>query len=342
MKLLASAALLLSMASTGLAATTGKKVGANQEMKLNGKKARNLVKASRKLDQNDNNNNNNQDEWSFLMNYKAKFVMCAAGEKFMGEGEYEYSSIVYRLCPESFEEPEKESKRSAFGCSDDEKYGDYVVGINTYVEAYGEWMEEQWNNNQNNNGRKLNDEFDLREYAECAEADMDMDDEGRKNRKLNQEMQFFIGPACTEEGDDIKLEFFSNEGCTYVAESPYTYYELTGRNLPYYDGGLAKQGFTSCQEYDDGNYDTSEFCMRLYENAGKCEANNQYYCETIEELEAEMKAAEAPSKAGKVFLIIILILLFCGLGYWAFKLYQKKKAAEGGEGEGSGPFNQLC
>lgn len=346
MKLFLSAAVLLAGASSTLAAPAKKSVttGAARSVKMSNKATRSLVKQSRKLEE-DEDEQEEDEEWGFLMGYKVKFVMCAAGEKIMGEGEYEYSSVVYRLCPDDA----TNDKESAFGCTDEEAYGDYVVGINTYVGAVSEALERAQENN-NNNRRKLDeDEFQLNEYAECREADMDMDedDEGRKKRKLEQEQMFYIGPACNEEGDDIVLDFFSNEACTTKAVSPYTYYELTGQNIPYYDGGLAnlvaKNGFTSCTQYDDGNYEVSEMCQEIYENAGKCDATSSYSCDTIETLEAELKAAESPSSAGKVFLIIILVLLTLGLGWWAFKLYQKKKQAEAGtEGESSGPFNQLC
>ena len=47
------------------------------------------------------------------------------------------------------------------------------------------------------NSQQNDDEFDLGDYARCAEADMEMgDDQGRKRKLEEQWNQYFIGPKC--------------------------------------------------------------------------------------------------------------------------------------------------
>ena len=184
----------LVLASTGLAAakkpaTAKKAVDLTASQEIAGRHARKLVRASRKLEDAEQNNEDQaeEDEFYFLTNYRMKFVQCVADYKVQGDEGYESSAVIYRLCPNDVE------SQSAFGCTDEESYGDYVVGINTYTEAIAENMREE----AEANGQQNDDEFDLGEYAQCAAADMEMgDDEGGRKRKLEQWNQYFIGPKC--------------------------------------------------------------------------------------------------------------------------------------------------
>ena len=183
----------LVLASTGLAAAkkpaaAKKAVDLTASQKIAGRHARKLVRASRKLEDAEQNNEDQaeEDEFYFLTNYRMKFVQCVADYKVQGDEGYESSAVIYRLCPNDVE------SQSAFGCTDDESYGDYVVGINTYTQAIAENMREE----AEANGQQDDDEFDLGEYSQCVEADMEMgDDEGRK-RKLEQVDFYYIGPKC--------------------------------------------------------------------------------------------------------------------------------------------------
>ena len=181
----------LVLASTGLAAAkkpaaAKKAVDLTASQKIAGRNARKLVRASRKLEDAEQEDQAEEDEFYFLTNYRMKFVQCVADYKVQGDEGYESSAVIYRLCPNDVE------SQSAFGCTDDESYGDYVVGINTYTEAIAENMREE----AEANGQQDDDEFDLGEYSQCVEADMEMgDDEGRK-RKLEQVDFYYIGPKC--------------------------------------------------------------------------------------------------------------------------------------------------
>jgi hypothetical protein len=177
----------LVLASAGAASAAKKAVDLTASHKVSGSSARKLIRASRKLEENQQDQQE-EDEFYFLTNYRMKFVQCLAGEKVRGDDAYESSAVIYRLCPIDSDE----LTTSAFGCTDDESYGDYVVGINTYTEAIAKNM--AWEREQ---AGYEDDGFDLEGYSQCAEADLEMDenDEGRK-RKLEEQYQYFIGPKC--------------------------------------------------------------------------------------------------------------------------------------------------
>jgi len=106
----------------------------------------------------------------FLNNYSIKLLSCIQGEQIINyeNGEAEPSTVVFRLCPSNTCD-----MNSAMGC--DSGYGDYAVGINTFLEAY---MESQEDNDQDQYGgnsmlayNSYGQEFDASEYMECAEYD---------------------------------------------------------------------------------------------------------------------------------------------------------------------------
>ena len=114
MKLSLSIPLLLSVASTSLAATMGSI--------RNGKAISGLIKNSRRLDQ-------EEEDYAFLQNYELKFVACKGGQLTQNDnGQYVDTAkvVVYRLCPSDGSCDSDDSQ----GCSGG--YGEYVVSLNTY------------------------------------------------------------------------------------------------------------------------------------------------------------------------------------------------------------------
>jgi hypothetical protein len=254
-----------------------------------------------------------EEEYAFLQNYKMKMIQCISGEPVRDpeSGEYEMNAIVYRMCPSSGDCGDDGST----GCK--EGYGDYVVGLNTYVQAY---MEEQAENMQ------YDDNFDIDKYSECGEYENDNDD--------GNGYQYFIGPACTEDGTDIKLDLFYDEYCTQVPEDVTFEQVSNGWELPYSSGGLVSTYCTSCKEAnDDGEYETKEMCERLYESSGKCETNMEYFhyygkqegaCEYITEL---MPKSSGGASVGTLIVIAVVAALG-GYVFW----WKKKKATGSTEG----------
>ena len=151
----------LVLASAGAASAAKKAVDLSASHKVSGHSARKLIRASRKLEE---NQAEEEDEFYFLSQYRMKFVQCVAGEQVRGDDAYEMSAVIYRLCPNDGGE-----STSAFGCTDEEAYGDYVVGINTFTQAIAEniaWEREQA-------GYEDNGEFDLEDYATTYRATRD-------------------------------------------------------------------------------------------------------------------------------------------------------------------------
>lgn len=276
-----------------------------------------LLKHARKLEDQNNNQNDDQEEeeYSFLANYQLKLLTCKSGETYVNpeDGEYESSSVVFRLCPKDSCDDE-----SFGGCSDG--YGDYVVGINTFVQGYLEDKKEDM---------QQDDNFNVDEFGECREyeADQDADDENGNN---GNQAQYYVGPACSEDGTDIVLDMFTDYICSVKSEV--TFEEISnGLSLPYTDGGLVSNYCESCSGYNDnGEYELSEMCMRLYEDAGKCESGMEYFhysgqneasCEFIESMLPKSKRGGA----GKVFGWIFFCLVIIGAVAVGYSVMKKKR-----------------
>jgi len=270
-----------------------------------------LLKHARKLE--DNGDNQDEEEYAFLANYQLKMITCKSGEKYVNpeDGEYESSSVVFRLCPADSCDDE-----GSTGCSSG--YGDYVVGINTFVQNYLEDKKEDM---------QQDDNFNVDEFGECREyeADQDADEDEDGNQAA-----YYVGPACSEDGTDIVLDMFSDEICSYKTDV--TFEEISnGLSLPYTNGGLVSNYCESCSGYNDnGEYELSEMCVNLYENAGKCESGmeafhysgqNEASCEFIESMLPKSKKGGA----GKVFGWIFFCLVVVGAGAVGYSVMKKKR-----------------
>jgi hypothetical protein len=279
---------------------------------------RNLLSKARKLEDN-GDNNAEEDEYDFLRNYQLKLVSCVAGEQVRDPetGEYEYNAAIFRLCPEGCDDD------NAKGCSSG--HGDYIVGLNSFVDAYFEDQRDNMN---------YDDNFDVSEYVECREYEAENDD-GNNN---GNQYPYYIGPACTEDGLDVKLQVYSDEYCSAVPEDVTFESISNGWSLPYESGGLVSTNCLSCQEYDDGNYELKEMCMNLYEFAGKCETNMESYhyygkqegsCDYITSLMPASKSGGGAGKAvGWVIFVLVVVGAFSAYVMW----WKKKKAGQASDG----------
>ena len=271
---------------------------------------RNLLSKARKLEDqgNNNQNQNNDNEYAFLMNYQLKLVSCKAGEQFQDPetGEYEYNAAVFRLCPGDC------SDDSSTGCNGG--HGDYVVGLNSFVQAYFEDQRDNMN---------YDDQFKVDEYAECRQYEQENDDGNQ-----NQNQVYYIGPACTEDGKDVRLQMYNNEVCSSVPEDVTFETISNGWSLPYEDGGLVSDQCISCTDYNNGG-ELREMCTELYANAGKCETNMEDYhyygkqegsCEYIQSL---MPVQKSSGSVGKAFGWVVFILVIVG-AFSAYAMWWKK------------------
>jgi hypothetical protein len=269
---------------------------------------------SRRLDQ------NNQEDYSFLQNYEQVFVKCLKGEKSQNEeGNWEYSSVAYRLCPTG-------SACDAKGHVCSEGYGDFVVGIETYTKSYFEQFERD--NGEQQNADDAND-FDFMEFGECRELDYEGNDDG---------VQYYVGPGCTDNGD-VKLTLYTDEYCRPAYEVTETSFEdLTGFQLPY-SNGIHSMEDGACKAYycygqnENGEYEINEFCQNAYAAAGsKCEEQMEYSgysgqinsgCDYIHSL---MPASTGGGGGGMWFLFALLIAAVAGFGIWFFLSNKKKQS----------------
>lgn len=271
-----------------------------------------LMKAARRLE---NAEEEEEQEYGFLADYKLKLISCNSGELYVNpeNGENEYSSVVFRLCPSDSCDDE-----GSAGCTSGN--GDFVVGLNSFVENY---LEDKRDDMQQD------DAFKVEEFGECREYEVDQDaqdDEGDDQ----QQVQYFVGPSCSEDGTDIVLDMFIDETCTTQSEEV-TFYDISnGLSLPYSNGGLVSSYCESCAGYNDnGEWELSEMCMRLYENSGKCETNMESYhyngqqvdsCEFIESLVPRRSTAGAGKVIGWIFAAAFIL----GASYIAYTMYKKK------------------
>jgi hypothetical protein len=193
------------------------------------------------------------------------------------------------------------------------------------------------------------EEFNLAEYVECQQAKF----ENNKNRrKLDQEeIEYFIGPYCAEQGGAIFLGLFTDDTCTTFADEEggaqaYDYLSQ-GSVLPYADQSIISMDCISCMEPEDFNNDGNdaededeviEMCEQIYESAGKCEegleqtgylyeANNNAcnYIAGIKVVRKDGIITQVGSKANKTASIFIGIFVVAFVLLAAYVYYLKTK-----------------
>ena len=138
-------------------------------------------------------------------------------------------------------------------------------------------------NPYNDDEQEQEERFELAEYIECKQLEVQNDD----RRKLNdeEEVEYYMGPYCAEQGGAIFLGVFTDESCTSFADDnggTSTYYSLTGSEMPYGAETIMGMDCVSCMEpaEDDGNDNDDEdeaviieMCEMIYTSSGKCETN---------------------------------------------------------------------
>jgi len=228
------------------------------DIKATSKLGRDLMSKARKLDDGNNNNNNNDEDFEplWVADYSIKFQGCHHisqwNEEADGEEDVKVQTkrlVRFRLCP-----TDACTTESGAGCSSE--YGEYVIDMNIYLEAYMqsvmayweyqcELLEEgdcacenandeeicQWDcfvekgveeycadeNPYNQDNGEEEVEFELEEFMYCA--NFDFPDQNNR-RKLNggDEIEYFVGPYCSSQGGSINLGLFMDETCTTFAD----------------------------------------------------------------------------------------------------------------------------
>eukprot|EP00529_Nitzschia_sp_RCC80_P031728 CAMPEP_0113459794 /NCGR_PEP_ID=MMETSP0014_2-20120614/10646_1 /TAXON_ID=2857 /ORGANISM="Nitzschia sp." /LENGTH=357 /DNA_ID=CAMNT_0000351409 /DNA_START=411 /DNA_END=1484 /DNA_ORIENTATION=- /assembly_acc=CAM_ASM_000159 len=250
-----------------------------------------LMKNARKLNNNNNynNGNNNQDfNWddvdiSFLSGYSMKFQGCHHVQQWNEDAEDEEDIRIktqrlvrFRMCPAN----SCEAGGTSLGCSAD--YGDYVVDMETYLEAYLNQMQQNY---MNNNGQRQlanngNSNIDLSSLMTC-QAMQNNNNGGRKlanngnNYYYDNDVQYYVGPYCAEQGGQIHIGVFMDDTCTVFADEGEEVFKMqhNGVELPYASQSVVNLNCMACGAYGE----VSETCQDIYKVAGKCETKMGVY-----------------------------------------------------------------
>jgi hypothetical protein len=251
------------------------------------------------------------DAYTFLAGYSAKLISCVAGEQYTAaDGQVEYSSVIFRLCP-----ADSCDSDSAKGCK--KGYGDYVIGINSYVEA---WLEEMRDN------LSQDDKMNMNELSECREFGQAADDGS----------VYYVGPACSGTSA-VKMGFFAEETCLTTPDVSFE--DVAGWSLPY-SGGLVGGDCHACaQTNDQGESEISDLCMNTYMYSGHCEAkmekNSQYSsndesaCEYISSIAPKSKTGGGAGAAIGWVIFALVIVAAAGFGYTKWWTAKKQSQTEG-------------
>jgi len=229
---------------------------------------------------------------SYISGYSVKFQGCHHVQQWndAADGEDDIKILTqrlvrFRMCP-----ADSCSSTTTKGC--DSNYGDYLVDMETYVEAYMNQMQNQYTNNYDGNGRSLeNSNVNLEDYMQCSEVEMDANQRklarelnnnyssgyyNNNNNNQDNDVRYYVGPYCAEQGGEIRLGIFSDDTCSVQATNGAAIFQSThnGMALPYSEQSIVNLGCVSCGGYGE----VSEMCENLYDVAGKCETKmNVYY-----------------------------------------------------------------
>jgi hypothetical protein len=191
------------------------------------------------------------------------------------------------------------------------------------------------------------EEFNLAEYVECRKAEI----KNNNGRRLNeQNVEYFIGPYCAEQGGAIFLGLFTDDKCTNYADEDggaTVYSSLSGSTLPYAAESILSLDCISCKEPQELNQDGNdgedadeviEMCEQIYNMAGKCEegllatgyvsqANNNAcnYISGIKVVRKDGIITQVGSKANKTASIFIGIFVVAFVLLAAYVYYLKTK-----------------
>lgn len=206
------------------------------------------------------------------------------------------------------------------------------------------------NNPYEDDDQEQEEEFDVADYVECKEANFDNDRRRRLEDQEEEEIEYFIGPYCAEQGGAIFMGLFTDETCTSFADEyggEETYSSLAGKSLPYSSESLISMDCVSCKEPEDYNNDGDdeededqviEMCEEIYEGAGKCEqglestgyissANNNAcnYIAGIKVVRKDGIITQVGSKANKTASIFIGVFVVAFVLLASYVYYLKTK-----------------
>jgi hypothetical protein len=215
-------------------------------------------------------------DFNFLWKYSLKMIHCNAGSPVLREnGEYDYNSVVLRLCPN---DNGGCNSNKQMGCT--KGHGDFVVSLETYMSYYFEEKERyQYASMSEQELEEYNNGNAADAFATCNEYDRNNDNQEQQadnyshGYQISQDARFFVGPTCTRDGTDIRLALFTDEFCSQESTIPFRAIS-NGNRLPFSTGGMISHKCMTCKELTNGNdiYSSREFCRDVYSaSAASCE-----------------------------------------------------------------------
>ncbi len=172
-------------------------------------------------------------------------------------------------------------------------------------------------------------QFDLQEWLECRESEA-YDSYGNA---------LFVGPKCSESGEQINLGVFKDQYCTVEYSSEIFAKWYGGYKLPYQDENIVAENCVKCSRlqnnnnnnaYYNNNYEMVEMCEEIYPASLKCEENvadKIYYpvtagCEFIKHIKLYEKDYKPVSAAASTFFAVVFGLSTIFLAGVAANLYR--------------------
>ena len=195
-------------------------------------------------------------------------------------------------------------------------YGEYIVDMNDFVEAYLEAKEEECYYDANCSSIYGNDDdagngVQISDYVQCAQFDFDGNDDGDDGGDDGGNQVYYLGPYCASQGGEIRFNLFEDDSCTTVStcgnkygtsssssRGSGCYTKQTGEILPFTQTSIISDPCITCSEnyaeliadeameepeieYDEYDFGYSrDVCTGLYQKSGKCEtymASGQQY-----------------------------------------------------------------
>ena len=285
--------LSLALLSAALGIASGKRINTKQvtpksSIKATSTVGQKVISRARRVEQDENE----EIDYTWVANMSLKFQGCYHTQQWNEEANDEEDVRIstqrlvrFRLCPS-----DSCSMENAAGCK--EGYGDYIIGMDEYLEAYFEAVQQDQeynceyeqeygdcancqnsddeeiceydcymakgmeycvdNNPYEEDGAEEEEEMELQEMAECQEYNFENNNNNR--RKLEEEAQYYVGAYCSENGGNIYLGLFTEETCSQFAD------EYGGRET------FAAMSYGKSLPYSDSTMIGSE-CMSCKEPA---------------------------------------------------------------------------
>lgn len=234
-------------------------------------------------------------------------------------------------------------------CEDDDGKGDdFDRDICEYDCFVNAGMEECVDKNPYVDDEAQEEKQEMDRFFECQQLEWGENQQYNQNQNNNnngEQVQYYAGPYCSEQGGSIKVGVFTDDACTEFAQDV-TFYEITGYTIPYLKESIVSEECLSCmepkdeeQQYNQENGNDAqdadevrEQCEALYQGAGKCEydisgpyqknTNGCTYMDgiTIVRSDGMLDVSDARPSAVATAFIVIFAMAFAAMGFYVWYL----------------------